>query len=71
MIYELHYVGGPLDGQTALSPLPYDTIASEDWVYRADECGEDCLEWKDDETRIIRLRYRGVGELEDFFKGLL
>jgi hypothetical protein len=60
MIYELHYIGGPMDGQEVLSPRPFDIIVETDGsAYVADCEGEECLEWVDDETRRITLHYAG------------
>lgn len=59
MLYELHYYGGPHDGQMAYSPRPYHAICHSDgMIYRADEIGEACLRWVDDETRRIDLIHR-------------
>ena len=60
VIYLLTYVGGPMDGQEVWSPRPYDAFCEEEnHIYRADDEGEACLEWVDDETRRITLRYLG------------
>lgn len=62
MIYRLILVGGPRDGQEILSPRPYDALQEPgDHVYVADAEGDACLEWEDDSTRRITLRYRGQG----------
>ena len=61
MVYLLNYVGGPNDGrENVYSVKPYDGIKEPDGsIYMADEQGEACLEWVDDETRRITLKYRG------------
>jgi hypothetical protein len=60
LVYELHFLGGPRDGAVAYSPRPYDRITDGvGLVYAADREGPECLEWVDDGTRRITLRYRG------------
>jgi len=58
-MFHLHYVGGALDGTIENSFRPYDAMRLADGIYAADEQGERCLEWVDDFTRKIILKYRG------------
>ena len=61
MIYELHYVGGPEDGHMVYAFRPYFCMRHPDnAVYRAEMDGDGpALEWVDDDTRAITLRFEG------------
>jgi hypothetical protein len=62
MVYELELVGGPSDGEVSLSPRPYEAIRQADGhVYRAEDVGDGCLIWVDDDTRRIVLHHQGIG----------
>lgn len=66
-IYHLHYIGGPCDGIVCNSFRPYDMMREPDGsLYAADEHGEKCLEWVDDWTRRITLKFRGNMTFEEY-----
>jgi hypothetical protein len=60
MVYELHYVGGPCDGEQELSPRPYDSVEFQGMVYSVKD-EDESPEWVDDNTRRITLHYAEKG----------
>ncbi len=61
MLYYLAHEGGPLDGQETMSVRPYSSTRDDaGHVYESILPEIDCLEWRGDEERTIRLKYVGV-----------
>jgi hypothetical protein len=59
MIYELHFIGGPNDGQIAHAFKPMDCyMTHENHVYAAEFAGEPCLEWQADNHYKITMYYQ-------------
>jgi hypothetical protein len=61
MIYELHHVGGPADGEMTYAIRPYFRLKHPDKaVYQARmEGGHPIIDWVDDETRSITMYFEG------------
>ncbi len=57
VIYHLHYIGGPRDGDVVNAFRPYWQMKCGDDVYRAKEKHPDHLIWVDDFTRRIELHF--------------
>ena len=76
MIYEIHYVGGPNDGQMAFAIRPYFRMKHHDnAVYQAEMEGEGAgaganggpvMDWVDDDTRAITLHFVGFWPEAEF-----
>lgn len=61
MMYHLHYVGGPHNGEIANSFRPYHKMRLHDGtIYEADDI-DNCQEWVDDWTRKIVLNFKPDG----------
>lgn len=66
MLYEIHYVGGPDDGNMVSAFRPYYALheSKTGHTYCTDSTIES--EWVDDETRKITLFYKGVLTQDEF-----
>jgi hypothetical protein len=68
VVYVLNFIGGPLDGETALSPLPICWLKKNDpetgkkVLYLCEGNYDDVVRWVDDDTREIDLHYTAVEE---------
>jgi len=60
VLYEINYLGGPLDGLKGMAFKPYHEMHEECGLYAADPDDPGFLEWVSDNLRRIRLKWTGV-----------
>lgn len=57
IVYQLYYIGGPLDGTFGIAYRPYCEIGPDERgnVYKAKGTPDEYIQWVDDKTRRIDL----------------